>query len=325
MKKHYPLLALLCLLFSNAFSQTVYNPFTQNIHFYPEPTAFGFECGSTQFVEFTQGLTTIDSATQWSTSPLIIKVTIDGFEFSGSAISNVSGSYASHFSWAYDPFNPKCIIGTQQESLPGTGTNPLSPDTNASGKIKLKLQVPNVQSGTVLQVSAQLFVPLYMSFFNSVNDDIEATQTQTFCQASLCQQTPTISMYPNHQVCVGDNMILHASIVPGANIQWTLPSGSQGVIHTTNGESEVQFTPLSTLDNGMYIVHQSIPGCSTTLHDTIYINSAAAPVIQSVVSSCNNGLAAIDVTAIGNLPIEYSLNGNPFQTSSHFSLASDSK
>ena len=318
-------MAWLCLLFSNAFSQTVYNPFTQNIHFYPEPTAFGFECGTTQYVEFTQGITTIDSATQWSTSPLIIKVTIDGFEFSGSAISNVSGSYANHFSWAYDPLNPKCIIGTQQESLAGTGADPLAPDTNASGKIRLKLQVPNVQSGTTLQVSAQLFVPMYMSFFNSVNDDVESTQTQTFCQASLCQQAPKIVMYPNHQVCAGDNLILHASIVSGANVQWTMPSGSQGVIQTTNGESEVRFTSLNTLDNGTYIIHQSISGCSTTLHDTIQINSAAAPVIQSVVSSCNNGQAAIDVTAAGSAPIEYSLNGNPFQTSTHFSLASDSK
>lgn len=318
-------MALLCLLFSTSFAQTVYNPFTQNIHFTPEPTATGFECGTTQYVEFTQGITTVDSATQWAIAPLLVKITLQGFVFSGSALSNVSGTYASHFSWAYDPGNPQCIIGTQINSLPGTGSNPMFPDTNASGKIKLKIQVPNVQSGTVLHVNAQLFIPSYMASYNSIQDDIETTQTQTYCQSSLCQQAPKIVMYPNHQVCIGDNMILHASIVPGANIQWAFPSGSQGVVQTMNEISEVRFNSISSLDNGTYIIHQSIPGCSTTLHDTLVVQSAEAPAIQSVVSNCNNGQASIDVNAMSNLPLEYSLNGSPFQLSSHFAIPSDSR
>ena len=70
MKKINIILAFLILVVCHAFGQTAYNPFTQNIHFSPEPTAAGFECNTTQTLIFTQGLTTSANATQWQTNPL---------------------------------------------------------------------------------------------------------------------------------------------------------------------------------------------------------------------------------------------------------------
>lgn len=169
------------------YAQTAYNPFTQNIHFEPEPTAFGFECGSTPNVEFTQGITTAEDATQWQTQPLIVTICITGFTFDGTtAASVVSGSYSTNFTWAFDPFAPNCLIGTQSQTLPGTGNNPLFPNPLSSGDINVALEVPSTSPiSTVLAVNVNLQVPGYMSQFNSTPDDNESTQTQTFCNLSI--------------------------------------------------------------------------------------------------------------------------------------------
>lgn len=182
-------LALLMILISTTglFAQTAYNPFTQNIHFEPEPTAFGFECGSTPNVEFTQGITTAADATQWQTQPLVVTICITGFEFDGTtAASVVSGSYSTNFTWAFDPFAPNCIVGTQSQTLPGTGSNPLNPNPLSSGDINVALTVPTTSPlSTVLAVNVNLQVPGYMAQFNSTPDDNESTQTQTFCALKI--------------------------------------------------------------------------------------------------------------------------------------------
>ena len=68
--KKINILLILALFFAlNAIGQTAYNPFTQNIHFAPEPTVAGFECGTVQTVTFTQGLTTQADATDWVNNP----------------------------------------------------------------------------------------------------------------------------------------------------------------------------------------------------------------------------------------------------------------
>ena len=48
MKKINIIVLVLVLAMSQAFGQTAYNPFTQNIHFVVEPTAQGFECNTIQ-------------------------------------------------------------------------------------------------------------------------------------------------------------------------------------------------------------------------------------------------------------------------------------
>lgn len=169
------------------YAQTAYNPFTQNINFQPEPTVAGFECGSTPIVAFTQGMTTSADATQWQTQPLIVTICITGFEFNGTtAAAVVSGSYSTNFSWVFDPFAPNCLIGTQSQTIPGTGSNPLFPNPLSSGDINVALSVPETSPiSTVLAVNVNLQVPGYMAQFNSTPDDNESTQTQTFCSLKI--------------------------------------------------------------------------------------------------------------------------------------------
>ena len=182
-------LALLVILISTtgALAQTAYNPFTQNIHFEPEPTAAGFECGSTPNIEFTQGITTAADATDWQNNPLKVKICLSGFAFDGAtAASAVSGSYSTNFSWAFDPNSADCIIGTQNQTLFGTGNNPLSPNLLSSGDINVALKVISTSPiSTVLMVDVTLEVPAYMAQFNSAPDDNESTQTQTFCALKI--------------------------------------------------------------------------------------------------------------------------------------------
>lgn len=165
------------------FGQTAYNPFTQNIHFAPEPTPAGFACGSTQTVAFTMGLTTAANATDFINNPLTVTISVTGFRLVGTASSIVSGSYASNFDWAFDSFDPNgTIIGTQKQTLIGTGSNPVFPDTFASGEILLSIYVPETSPiSTVLAVNVNLQVPGYMQQFNSTPDDNESSQTQTYC------------------------------------------------------------------------------------------------------------------------------------------------
>lgn len=187
MKKLQILVLMVFLSSGSAWAQIAYNPFTQNIHFEPEPTAAGFQCGSTPNVEFTAGLTTADSATDWQNNPLVVSICITGFEYDGTNASTVvTGSYASNFTWMFDPFAPNCLIGTQNQTLYGTGTNPLFPDPRSSGDINVALKVPtNSPLGTVLAVNADLTVPAYMASFNSLPDDAESTQTQSFCTLNI--------------------------------------------------------------------------------------------------------------------------------------------
>ncbi|HNB80879.1 MAG TPA: T9SS type A sorting domain-containing protein [Chitinophagaceae bacterium] len=182
MKKIKSLLILLLCSGIGAYAQTAYNPFTQNIHFTPEPIAAGFPCNSTQTVVFTQGLTTAANANLWFSNPLTVTICVTGFQFVGSPASIVSGTYASNFNWSIDPFAPNCLVGTQNQPLHGVGTNPLFPDPLSSGTIAVTLHVPETSPiGTVLAVNVNLQVPGYMQAFNSAPDDNESTQTQTYC------------------------------------------------------------------------------------------------------------------------------------------------
>jgi len=182
-KINFKLLALLLILIGgNAYGQVAFNPFTQNIHFSPEPSASGFVCGSSQNIVFSAGLTTANDAMMWQTQPLKIMICVSGFTFSGPASGNVSGSYASNFDWSYDPMAPNCIIGVQNQTLKGTGGNPIVPATASSGEIVVKVVVPSTSPlGTVLSADVTLQVPTYMQQYNSVPDDNEATQTQSYC------------------------------------------------------------------------------------------------------------------------------------------------
>ncbi|HOZ51666.1 MAG TPA: hypothetical protein PLU17_07415 [Chitinophagaceae bacterium] len=102
--------AVACILVFNieAVAQVPYNPFVQTIHYAPEPTPSGFECGSINYVQFTQGITTIDDAPLWQTEPLRVQICVEGFLFNGPADSVVTGSYSHNFDWAYDSINPGC-------------------------------------------------------------------------------------------------------------------------------------------------------------------------------------------------------------------------
>lgn len=183
MKKLQLIIALVLFSFSGAFAQVAYNPFTQNIHFAPEPTAQGYECGTTPQVIFTMGLTTADDATQFNAQPLGIIICVGGFTFKGTDIGQIiSGSYAANFNWEIDNFSPNCLVGTQKNTLPGTGFDPLNPNPLASGDIIVNLKVPETSPiAQKLSVNVNLQIPGYMTATNSGPDDNESTETQTFC------------------------------------------------------------------------------------------------------------------------------------------------
>lgn len=248
MKKISLFLVLFAVLALKSFGQTAFNPFTQNIHFEPEPSPSGFECGSTQLVAFTAGLTTADDATLWQTNPLVIQVCIAGFTFNGPAATIVTGTYASNFNWSFDPAFPNCIFGTQNQTLVGTGSNPIFPNPLASGSIKIALKVPETSPiGTVLSVSASLQVPAYMSAFNSLPDDNESTQTQTYCPLRI---TGTIF---NDTDSSNTN-------VNGAPIQAPDATPLYAILVNSSNNTVVASVPVSS--NGTY-TFLNVPGNTT--------------------------------------------------------------
>ncbi|MEZ5045832.1 MAG: T9SS type A sorting domain-containing protein [Chitinophagaceae bacterium] len=259
MKKIQLVLMALVFATTGVFAQTAYNPFTQNIHFVPEPTAFGFECGTTPEVVFTMGLTTQADATD-VTNPLGVIICIGGFNFEGTDITQiVSGSYASNFDWEIDSFAPNCIVGTQKQTLEGTGTNPLFPNPNASGEIRIKLQVPETSPiGTVLSVNVNLQVPGYMQQFNSQPDDNESTTTQTFCPlrivGTLYHDTSLVnpSIYDGNKPFnnPNDTLVYAYLIGPGGDVEQIVPIDSNGTYQFTNVSPNTTYTVLISTVQG---------------------------------------------------------------------------
>ena len=177
-------LLLLCNIIS--YTQVPHNPFTQNIHFYPEPNVDGLQCGEIETVFFTAGLTTANNAEQWQTQPLKIKIKINGFFFNDTIASNlVIGNYSTNFTWVFDNNDTNLVIGIQNKILPGTGWDPLSLDTLASGMIGILLQIPQNVDSLPLGVNVNMEIPPYMQDFNSLPDDNESTNTQTYCYSIL--------------------------------------------------------------------------------------------------------------------------------------------
>lgn len=286
MKKINFLFALLVLAVFSLKAQTAFNPFTQNIHFAPEPTVSGFECGSTPSVVFTQGLTTSADATLWQTEPLAVTVCLSGFTFNGPASSIVSGPYATNFTWAFDPFNPNCIIGTQNQILQGTGSNPIFPNPLSSGDVILALKVPDSSPvGTILAVNVTLQVPSYMSTFNSLPDDNESTQTQTFCGCYALTDPGTIA--GDQSFCASGDPIAFTSVTPGSGGSGSTIVYQWQVFNAPNwddiaGATSEIYDPSTTSVNQIFRRNAKRSLCGTWLSsDSIYIVINNAPTANA--------------------------------------------
>lgn len=302
-------------------AQIAYNPFTQNIHFTPEPSINGFSCGQIVKAVFTQGITTADNATQFATNPLKVKICYSGFIRPSNVITNlISGTYASNFNWTFDPNDSNCVIGTQNQVLLGTGPDPLNPNLQASGTIELLLKVPNnLTSITNLSVNTTLIVPSYMQTFNSTPDDVESSTTQSYCNPIIaCNEAPKISIWPNENFCVGDNIVIKAYGENGATFQWTTPSACTGIIdNSVPGVSSIHIDNISELCNGIFKVTQLKNNCTTySLSDSISINTSTKALINYVTSQCVNNQAQVTVTAShsNSMPLQYSINGGAFSS-----------
>lgn len=256
MRKIQMMLLALIAFIGSATAQTAYNPFTQNIHFEPEPSAFGFECGTTPDVVFTMGLTTADNATQWQNNPLVITICVSGFTMEGPAASVVTGTYASNFDWEYDSFAPNCLVGVQNQPLIGTGPDPIFPDPASSGLMRVKLKVPDTAPiGTVLAVNVNLQVPGYMNQFNSQSDDNESTQTQTFCPLKISGHVYNDT---TNDATTNDNAVngpviynpkdtqLYAHLMSPAGVILAItPIGQNGYYEFTNVPGSANSTPIN--------------------------------------------------------------------------------
>lgn len=238
MKKLIIVMLVLVGFGMNVNAQTPYNPFTQNIHYAPEPTVAGFECGSTPDVVFTQGLLTADDATQFNVQALTVTVCVVGFqfEFPENPALTVSGSYASNFTWTIDPFAPNCLVGTQKQTLYGTGTDPLNPNVLSSGDVIVHLKVPETSPiGTILGTNVNLQVPGYMAAYNNLADDDESSFTQTYCPLRIA----------------GTVFIDHTSddIINGTP---TATAGSTGLCANLIGNTGVVIDAMPIASNGTY-------------------------------------------------------------------------
>jgi hypothetical protein len=199
MKKLITLLSLIVICYNSSYGQTPFNPYVNNILFTPAPTAQGFPCNSVQTVQFTQGLSTVANAINWQTNPLSIIICVTGFTLNGATPSAiVSGTYASKFNWAFDSFAPNCLIGTQNQTLPGIGSG-TTPNPASSGTIIVSVKVPPTAStNTSLGVNVNLQPPGYMSQFNNSLDDNKSIQTIANCSASnTVNLTAFIEAYVN--------------------------------------------------------------------------------------------------------------------------------
>ncbi len=240
-----------------AQAQTPYNPFTQNIHFEPEPTAFGFECGTVQTVAFTQGLTTIDNANNWQNAPLEVTVCLTGFTFNTANANMVSGSYASYFNWTIDPSFPNCIQGVQNQPLLGTGSDIFNPNPEASGPIKFSLLVPETAApGTILAVNVNLQVPGYMSQFNDPADDNESTQTQTYCaikiKGNVFYDTTLVDNTVNGKAFNDPNdTLVYAHLVgPNGNVLAIAEVAPNGTYEFPNITPNTTYTVVLSIEQG---------------------------------------------------------------------------
>ncbi|HNB80992.1 MAG TPA: T9SS type A sorting domain-containing protein [Chitinophagaceae bacterium] len=249
-------LSILLALHTLGIGQTAYNPFTQNIHFAPEPSPAGFECNSTQTVVFNAGLTTAADATQWQANPMSIVVCIAGFQFNGPASSVVGGSYAAYFNWAYDALAPNCIVGVQNQTLHGTGTNPAFPDPLSSGDLSFSLKVPDTSPiGTILSVNVSLLVPAYMQPYNSIPDDNESSLTQTYCPLKISgtvfndrNNDGNVNGFPIYNP---DSINLFAHLVDSNNIVvQVVPVGTDGHYSFLNVPPYSHFTVVTGMIQG---------------------------------------------------------------------------
>ena len=158
-----------------------YNPFTQNIHYSPEPTALGIQnCGPID-AKFTMGMTTAEDATDWVNNPLVVKICVSGFVLRAStADSAVYGPYARFFNWSIDSTG-QCVIGVQKDTLHGTGSDPFNIHPDASDTIGIKLIIPAaLPVPSTAGVDITLTVPPYMDTFNTPSDDPESSFTQNY-------------------------------------------------------------------------------------------------------------------------------------------------
>lgn len=301
-------LSLALLLGSNAIGQISYNPFTQNIHFEPEPSVQGFPCGTVQTVAFTQGLTTADDATQWQANPLTVSICLTGFQFNGPASSVVTGSYASNFDWAYDAFAPNCIFGTQKQTLPGTGSNPVFPNPLSSGDIKLSLIVPATSPiGTILAVNVNLQVPGYMQQFNSTPDDNEATQTQTYCALVLSGNVYNDNDSNNNvngvPIYAPSGTQLYVSLVgSNKNVIASVPVNTDGTYEFTNVTPYTDYSVV--LDTVLGITGQPAP-----------IGDLPTPWVNTGEDCCDkvgndgnaNGTIDVSVTNFSKISVDFGI------------------
>jgi hypothetical protein len=161
-----------------------YNPYVNDIKFLPAPTTQGFPCGSIQNVEFTEGFSTAADATAWQTNPMTIIICLTGFSFntSGAAVNAISGAYADNYTWDFDPFTNKCIIGTQKQTMPGYGADSSNPNPLAKGSIKVSVFVPETAPiNSTLAIQVNLQPAPYMSQFNASIDDQTSINTKAYC------------------------------------------------------------------------------------------------------------------------------------------------
>lgn len=313
MRKITSLIVVLLMAGMSMQAQIAYNPFTQNIHFEPEPDSLGFPCGTVQTVAFTQGLTTAADATQWQSNPLTVIICLTGFTFNGSAASVVTGSYASNFDWAYDSFAPNCIIGTQNQTLPGTGSNPINPNPLASGDIKLSLLVPETSPiSTVLAVNVNLQVPGYMSQFNSTPDDNESTQTQTSCslviKGNVFNDTTDDTHVNGTPIHNPSNTELYASLLgPGGTVVAVTPITASGAYSFTNVSANTTYTVVLSVTPG--VIGSPAPVIELP---TSWVNTGEDCCDNSGNDGSENGQVVVQVVQATKINVNFGIkNPNP--------------
>ncbi len=114
--------------------------------------------------------------------------------------------------------------------------------------------------------------------------------------------------------CIGDDLSLSADFVPGATYSWTGPNGFSG------NTFQVNFSPFTPQDTGVYNVTINVPGCSDNTDIELYLDLAqeCGPLLDLQIIlegpyEASTGLMSDNLRAMGLIPTTEPYTGLGFQ------------
>ncbi len=154
------------------------------------------------------------------------------------------------------------------------------------------LQNPNIDNVTTANAGAY-----------SVTATVGNCSSATTLNVSITEAPPPPTASSNSPVCTGDNIQLHAALIPGATYTWT---GPEGFTSTLQNPSIPNATAAKA---GTYSVSASVNGCTSNVSSTIV---TIAPPPSNPTASSNSPVCegnTINLTAVSISGASYTWTG----------------